>query len=64
MENNKETLDFKTVEQRIKQFYTKYPKGNIKTEITHFSDPMVIVKASIFDDNMRLLATGHAGEVY
>lgn len=46
---------------RVAWFREKYPNGCIATEIISL-DP-VLIKASIYDDNNQLLATGHAGAV-
>ena len=51
------------VKERIKAFRMMYPEGGISTEIMHFDDNKVVIKAVITDPEGRILATGHACEV-
>lgn len=54
--------DYVPVNERIKAFRTIYPRGQILTEIIGLDNGVVTMKASIYDDEGRLLATGHAQE--
>jgi len=51
------------VKERIKAFRMMYPEGGIATEIMHFDDNKVVIKAVITDPEGRILSTGHACEV-
>ena len=50
------------VNQRIKAFRLVHPSGCITTEIVELKDGIVTMKASVFDEAMRLLGTGYAQE--
>lgn len=54
--------DYIPVNERVKAFRTIYPRGQIITEIIGLADGVVTMKASVYDDDGRLLATGHAQE--
>ncbi len=54
--------DYAEVNQRIKAFRMVYPQGSIPTEIVSIDNGVVIMKASVFTDDGRLLATGTAYE--
>lgn len=51
------------VNQRIKAFRMLCPHGCIATEIISHDDGFIIMKASVLDDDGRLLGTGTAYEV-
>lgn len=51
------------VSERIKAFRMMYPEGSIETEIVHFEDSKVIIKAIVKDPEGHTLATGHACEI-
>jgi hypothetical protein len=55
--------DYKTVAYRVNEFRKKYPDFTIQTDLVEANDVLVIVKASIFNTESRLLATGYAEEV-
>lgn len=68
-EANKKTVptdvkgkDYVMVNQRVKAFRMVYPAGKIQTEIVALKDGIVIFKASIYDEDEVLLATGTAQE--
>lgn len=50
------------VNERIKAFRLIYPRGQIITEIVSHEADTVIMKCSVYDDNGKLLSTGHARE--
>lgn len=50
------------VNERIKAFRYIYPRGQILTEILSLEEGVVTMKASAYDDEGHLLATGHAQE--
>lgn len=50
------------VNERIKAFRLLYPRGKILTEIIGLADGVVTMKAEAYDDEDRLLGTGHAQE--
>lgn len=62
--------DYNTVDQRIQGFRELYPNGSIQTEIlSHETEivngknaGIVLMKATAFDDEGRIIATGHALE--
>lgn len=41
---------YSTVAERLDLFWSKYPQGRIHTEIVHFEEQQVIVKASVWTD--------------
>lgn len=41
---------YMTVAERIDLFWSTYPQGRIHTEIVHFEDQQIIVKASVWTD--------------
>jgi hypothetical protein len=55
--------DYKTVAYRVNEFRKEYPDFTIQTDLVEANDVLVIVKASIFNTESRLLATGYAEEV-
>ena len=50
------------VNQRIKAFRMVYAQGSIPTEIVSMENGVIIMKASVYTDDGRLLATGTAYE--
>lgn len=54
--------DYAEVPQRIKAFRKLYPNGCISTEIVSLTDGMCIMKATVCDDDGRILGTGTAYE--
>lgn len=54
--------DYIPVNERIKAFRTIYPRGQILTEIIGLENGVVTMKASVYDDEGKLLATGHGQE--
>lgn len=62
--------DYNTVDQRIQGFRELYPNGSIQTEIISFEKSVdngkesgvVLMKATAYDDDGRIIATGHALE--
>lgn len=61
------TMDIKgkgyvLVNERVKAFRMLYPNGIITTEIVSLADGVVVMKATISDDNGGLLSTGYAYE--
>ena len=62
--------DYNTVDQRIQGFRELYPNGSIQTEIISFEKTVengkesgvVLMKATAFDDEGRIIATAHALE--
>lgn len=53
---------YNTVNQRILAFRELYPNGSIQTEIIGLSDGVVTIKAICFDDDGKIISTGHAQE--
>ena len=58
----REARDYIPVNERIKAFRYMYPRGTIKTEIIGLADGICTMKAEVYDDENRLIATGHAQE--
>ena len=54
--------DYVEVNQRILGFKRLYENGSIETEIISNNDGVVIMKATVKDDNGKILSTGHAYE--
>lgn len=54
---------YKTVAYRVNEFRAKYPEYTVSTELVEANDTLVVMKASISNEQGRLLATGFAEEV-
>ena len=54
--------DYNTVDQRILGFRELFPNGAIQTEIVSFEGDSILMKATAFDDDGKIIATGHAHE--
>jgi hypothetical protein len=54
---------YKTVAYRVNEFRTQYPDYTVSTELVEANDTLVVIKASISNEQGRLLATGFAEEV-
>lgn len=54
---------YKTVAYRVNEFRGKFPDYTISTELVESNDVVVVMKASIFNIESRLLSTGYAEEV-
>ena len=54
--------DYIPVNERIKAFRYIYPRGQILTEIIGLENGICTIKASAYDEEGKLLATGHAQE--
>lgn len=54
--------EYAEVNQRIKAFRMIYPTGTISTDIVNLENGVVIIKATILDENGATLATGTAYE--
>lgn len=50
------------VNERVKGYRQLYPNGQIQTEIVQINDNSVVIKATIFNDEWRIVATGYAQE--
>lgn len=55
--------EYKTVALRVAEFRAKHPDYAIATDLVEANDVLVIMKASILDNEGRLLATGYSEEV-
>jgi hypothetical protein len=55
--------EYKTVALRVAEFRAAHPDYTISTELVEANDVLVIMKASILDNDGRLLATGYSEEV-
>ena len=55
--------EYKTVALRVAEFRAAHPDYTISTELVEANDVLVIMKASILDNEGRLLATGYSEEV-
>lgn len=55
--------EYAQVNQRIKVFRMLYPVGCISTEILKLDNDMCVMKASVYDDNNKLLGSGTAYEM-
>ena len=54
--------EYVDVANRIQAFRQIFPEGRIKTEILDYSNGSVLIEASVYSTDGRLLATGHAQE--
>lgn len=54
--------DYAEVNQRIKAFRMVYPQGTIQTQLLSNDNGTCVFKASIYDENNKLLGTGTAYE--
>ena len=54
---------YKTVAYRVNEFRSQYPDYTVSTELVEANDTLVVMKASISNEQGRLLATGFAEEV-
>lgn len=54
---------YKTVAYRVNEFRSQYPDYTVSTELIEANDTLVVMKASISNEQGRLLATGFAEEV-
>ena len=55
--------EYKTVALRVAEFRQAHPDYTISTDLVEANDVLVIMKASILDNDGRLLATGYSEEV-
>lgn len=53
---------YETVALRVKKFRDKHPDWTLLTEIVTRTDECVVMKATILNDQGRVLATGHSEE--
>jgi len=54
---------YKTVAYRVNEFRNLHPDYTVSTELVEANDTLVVMKASISNEQGRLLATGFAEEV-
>lgn len=54
--------EYNTVNQRILAFRELFPNGSIQTEILRLENGACVVKATAYDEDGKILATGHAHE--
>lgn len=56
--------DYITVNERIIEFYKKYPEGRITTDIVSWENGVIIMKATVYRnfEDAKELAVGHAYE--
>lgn len=54
--------DYAEVNQRIKAFRMLYPNGSILTDIKKLEDGLVVIKATVLDEEEHVIGTGHAYE--
>lgn len=54
---------YKTVAYRVNEFRAKHPDYTVSTDLVEANDTLVVMKASISNEEGRLLATGFAEEV-
>lgn len=60
--NGRKTGDYVEVNQRIKAFRQVYPTGTISTDIVSLENGVVMMKATVLDEDGKTLATGLAYE--
>ena len=54
--------EYQTVALRVQMFRKDHPEWTILTEIVERNETVVVVKATIINDQGRVIATGHAEE--
>ena len=54
--------EYAEVPQRVKAFRMLYPNGSLTSEIISLENGVVIMKATVCDEDGRILGTGHAYE--
>lgn len=54
--------EYAQVPERVKAFRSIFPDGMILTEIVSCENGVVLMKATVYNDDGRVLATGHAYE--
>ena len=54
--------DYIEVNERVRIFRMLFPNGQIHTEIISLADGVVVMKATVLDENGTVLGTGHAFE--
>lgn len=54
--------EYETVALRVKKFREKHPQYSLTTEILHRDEDCAVMKATIADDQGRVIATGHSEE--
>lgn len=54
--------DYAMVHERIKALRAELPSASIQTEIVHGGVDSIIIKATVYDEDGRILGTGHAEE--
>lgn len=54
--------EYRTVARRIEDFRSKYSSWSIQTDVVARDDAEVVVKATILDDQGRVISTGYAEE--
>lgn len=54
--------DYAKVSERVKAFRKVYPTGSVTTEIEDISEDSIRIKATIYDENGDIIATGRASE--
>ena len=54
--------EYAEVNQRVKAFRMLYPNGAITTDIVSLNDGIVVIKATVQDEEGKTLATGYAYE--
>ena len=52
-----------TVDERVKAFRQLCPGGGIITEMVHYQDGKVVIKATVTDEDGQVLSTGYAEEI-
>lgn len=55
--------DYAEVPERVKAFRKLHPNGSITSEIISINNGVVIMKATVADENGQILGTGHAYEI-
>jgi len=56
--------DYRPVAMRLKQMLSDHPNWRVINNLVYFNPTRVVFRTDIFDETGRLLATGHAEEVY
>ena len=57
-----QSKDYAEVNQRIKAFRMCHPNGTITTEIISIENGVVLMKASVYDEDGKVLGSGYAYE--
>ncbi len=54
--------EYVPVTERVKEFHAKYPDFTVLTEVISLDETSVLMKATVYDPDGKIMAVGHAQE--